>query len=442
MKIALRIAVAVIAAAAFCGEAPAHAERSAVKLATSAGAFSPNGDGREDVLSMRVTVAESSALDADVVDRYGVTVATLAIARPVGAGTTRLAWNGRSDAGRRAADDRYAISVRATSADYETGEAVAHVVVDTQAPHIRWRFPTPFRMTRATRQVPISVSDRNGVTEHAVVDVEAQSGTHVTQASVRVRPRGLSVRPLSRLDAGLYHLRLHVSDVAGNTGVSADGSVLLVYRAPTRVVSRFLGVGRHMALTFDDCNSGSSWSRMLSTLKRFHVKATFFCPGSSVAAHRRDALRTLRMGDTIGDHSWDHPNLARYSYGAARSQFLRDQAIWWRLAKATPMPFFRPPYGSYDRTTLAAAGSVSYRWTVLWDVDTRDWTLPGASTIASRVLHETRPGSIVLMHVLPETAAALPTILRGLRARHYRPLPLDALFLLPGARPSAGGWAR
>ena len=82
---------------------------------------------------------------------------------------------------------------------------------------------------------------------------------------------------------------------------------------------------------------------------------------------------------------------------------------------------------------LAAAGNQGFRYTVIWDVDTNDWQGPGASAIASRVLGSARSGSIILLHVKSQTAAALPTILAGLRARGLQQSSLSELF-------RANGW--
>jgi hypothetical protein len=56
------------------------------------------------------------------------------------------------------------------------------------------------------------------------------------------------------------------------------------------------------------------------------------------------------------------------------------------------------------------------------------------------VLGATGPGSIVLMHTLPQTAAALPAILRGLRSEGLTVIGLAKLVSI--GTPSAGGWPR
>ena len=62
--------------------------------------------------------------------------------------------------------------------------------------------------------------------------------------------------------------------------------------------------------------------------------------------------------------------------------------------------------------------------TVLWDVDSADYTLPGTAQIVRNVVSRVRPGSIVLMHdgggPRSQTVAAVPHIVRALRRRGYR----------------------
>jgi peptidoglycan/xylan/chitin deacetylase (PgdA/CDA1 family) len=62
--------------------------------------------------------------------------------------------------------------------------------------------------------------------------------------------------------------------------------------------------------------------------------------------------------------------------------------------------------------------------TIEWDVDPTDWSTPGTDAIYSRVVSQTKPGSIILMHdgggPRGQTLAALPRIIHTLRARGYK----------------------
>jgi len=60
---------------------------------------------------------------------------------------------------------------------------------------------------------------------------------------------------------------------------------------------------------------------------------------------------------------------------------------------------------------------------VIWTVDSRDWTKPGPAAIVQRVLKNVHSGSVILMHDgggnRTETVAALPAILKSLKAQGY-----------------------
>jgi peptidoglycan/xylan/chitin deacetylase (PgdA/CDA1 family) len=120
------------------------------------------------------------------------------------------------------------------------------------------------------------------------------------------------------------------------------------------------------------------------------------------------------------------------SGGEVRQELMRSETPWWNAAQGTPVPYGRPPYGAYNSSTVAAFGGVGFTRVIMWDVDPQDWRNPGASVIAARVLSHVRSGSIVCMHLRPQTAAALPAILRGLRARGYKAVSLPELFRAAG----------
>ncbi|MGH2886248.1 MAG: polysaccharide deacetylase family protein, partial [Solirubrobacteraceae bacterium] len=62
--------------------------------------------------------------------------------------------------------------------------------------------------------------------------------------------------------------------------------------------------------------------------------------------------------------------------------------------------------------------------TIQWDIDPRDWALPGESEIISNVLDNAHNGGIIEEHFGGgprfETLDALPAEVAGLRARGYQ----------------------
>lgn len=189
---------------------------------------------------------------------------------------------------------------------------------------------------------------------------------------------------------------------------------------------------REVAIGFDD-GPVPLTAAFVSMLERAHVPATFFVIGSQVtASYKSTLLRELRDGDVLGDHSFTHPDLVRS--GGVHTQLSATIRAIRSLSGYTPC-VFRPPYGSYDQSTVRTAQSLGLA-TVLWDVDPADWARPGTRAIEERVLAQVQPGSIILSHdgggPRSETLAAYPAIIQKLRARGYRIVTIPQLL---GFRP-------
>jgi peptidoglycan/xylan/chitin deacetylase (PgdA/CDA1 family) len=236
------------------------------------------------------------------------------------------------------------------------------------------------------------------------------------------------------LTPGLYRVQVSAMDRAGNEASSRAVPFRVIRPVHTMVWRSVPGAGRHVALTFDDCNDPDAWNRILDILHERGLHATFFCIGLRVAEYGDMARKTIELGDSAGNHTWDHANPTSLGADAIRTELERTAAAWWQAARGTPVPYFRPPYGAYNSTTLAVAGAAGYLRTILWDVDPSDWEQPGVSAIVDRVLGAAGPGDIVVMHVQSETAEALPAILDGLRRSGLQQSSLPELFAAAGIR--------
>jgi peptidoglycan/xylan/chitin deacetylase (PgdA/CDA1 family) len=169
-----------------------------------------------------------------------------------------------------------------------------------------------------------------------------------------------------------------------------------------------------VALTFDDGPSEYT-ERFLSVLREKDVRATFFEVGQEMPGREATMRQILAEGDEIGDHTMNHIEYPGYGQIAGAAERI-EQYTGFKPC------LFRPPGGAVDSSVIATAGSLGLK-TVNWDVDPRDWSLPGTSEIYSNIVANTRPGSIVLMHdgggPRDETLAALPQIIDTLRARGF-----------------------
>lgn len=185
-----------------------------------------------------------------------------------------------------------------------------------------------------------------------------------------------------------------------------------------------------VALTFDD-GPGPFTNRLIDELQRLHVPATFFVVGYQLPEFAPQLQREVDLGLTVGDHTADHANLAQLSRGDQRSQIV-DNANEIHSYGAPYPRLFRPPYGSYNQTTHTLLGR-QRMLSVLWSVDSEDYTQPGTDAIVRNVVDAVQPGSIVLMHDgggdRTQTLAALPRIVAELRRAGYRFASVPRLLL-------------
>jgi peptidoglycan/xylan/chitin deacetylase (PgdA/CDA1 family) len=185
---------------------------------------------------------------------------------------------------------------------------------------------------------------------------------------------------------------------------------------------------RDVALTFDD-GPGPYTAKIVSILRRNHAAATFFTIGEDVRTFPRLVADEARQGFEVADHTETHAYLQQSSPSVQQQQ-IAGAAEAIRHAGAPNPSLFRPPYGSFDATTLSILRRQRLLM-VLWSVDTSDYARPGTAKIVSGALSGAAPGAIVLMHDgggnRSETAAALPRIIRGLRRRGFHLVTVSQL---------------
>jgi peptidoglycan/xylan/chitin deacetylase (PgdA/CDA1 family) len=188
-----------------------------------------------------------------------------------------------------------------------------------------------------------------------------------------------------------------------------------------------------VAITFDACATRThhyGFDRgVFDILKREQIPATLFVSGRWVEGHA-DVMAELAADPLIefGDHSYDHPHMSHLSVSRIVEEIDQTEAALAKYGKHSVA--FRPPFGEWSQRLVYVVQDLRLP-TVTWDVVSGD---PSAKTTADgmirTVLGKARPGSIIIFHINGrgyKTAAALPAILRGLRERGFRFVPLSEL---------------
>ncbi|MBP1995652.1 polysaccharide deacetylase family protein [Paenibacillus eucommiae] len=193
---------------------------------------------------------------------------------------------------------------------------------------------------------------------------------------------------------------------------------------------------KEVALTFDDGPDEVWTPQVLDGLREFGVKATFFCVGQRIQANPDVFLRMIREGHNVGNHSWNHPNLAKIPLAAAMEQINKTDEEMYRVAGIRSL-LFRPPYGALTEELIRELIRLKKK-TILWNVDSLDWNQITANQVAANILSHAGPGSIVLQHSaggvgqsLQNTVNALPYVIQTLWKRGYALRTISDLLNLP-----------
>jgi peptidoglycan-N-acetylglucosamine deacetylase len=183
-----------------------------------------------------------------------------------------------------------------------------------------------------------------------------------------------------------------------------------------------------VALTFDD-GPGDATPAVLDILEHYRIPATFFVVGRSVGRHRDLLARMQADGDTVENHTWDHPHLTALSPSRVRAELARTSAAIAAAIGITPV-CFRPPYLDTNAAVVSAAAALQLHQ-VLANVNPADYERPEPAVITNRILSAASGRPLVVgLHDggndRTRTVAALPAVIDGLAAAGYRFVSLCA----------------
>lgn len=187
------------------------------------------------------------------------------------------------------------------------------------------------------------------------------------------------------------------------------------------------GVPR-VALTFHGSGSTSLAEALLREAERLGVKVTVLAVGTWLDRHPAMAARILRGGHDLGNHTFHHYPMRNLNRVETLHEVRGCAEILHRLTGSAGR-WFRAS-GTQHTTALIrwAAGEAGYRTCLSYDVDTLDYQDPGAAAVVRNGLRAAQAGSILSLHLgHAGTVAALPELVRGLRAKGLTPVTVDDL---------------
>lgn len=150
-----------------------------------------------------------------------------------------------------------------------------------------------------------------------------------------------------------------------------------------------------VALTFDDGPSYDNSTRgIIDELYKYDGCGTFFLLGGRINDHTAPVIRDgIAYGNQYGSHTMGHADLTKLDPASIQ----REVNGVGDILKNTfeyEMKIYRPPYGKYNGTVDSALSFPA----IMWEIDTKDWSLKEGQKIADVVVNSVSDRKILLFH--------------------------------------------
>ena len=201
------------------------------------------------------------------------------------------------------------------------------------------------------------------------------------------------------------------------------------------VIKRIQTQDRVVFLTIDD---GYTYdSEFVDIVRKEKVPIMTFLTSTYIKGQGQYFWAMRNAGSLMENHTIDHPNMATLGAQAQKRQICgASDAIQTQYGRQPKI--FRPPFGSYNQTTLEAAKECGIKSVLLWSAEFYNGTSgPGVGYngfARSDGGKGFKPGDIVLMHYRKGLAGQLKMILRWIKQAGFQPAAVENY--LP---PSLGG---
>lgn len=118
-----------------------------------------------------------------------------------------------------------------------------------------------------------------------------------------------------------------------------------------------------VTLSIDDGPTAQT-ERILEILTAKRARAIFFMTGENITKRPETIRRLAEAGHVIGNHTYTHVSMTELNLAGQRDEFERTSRLIADIT-GTPPPYFRPPYGAFNETTLLIAREANTK-VVMW----------------------------------------------------------------------------
>lgn len=150
-------------------------------------------------------------------------------------------------------------------------------------------------------------------------------------------------------------------------------------------------------LTFDDGPIPQVTEWVLSELKKYNAKATFFCIGDNVKKYPEIFNKIISDGHSIGNHTFNHVS----GWKTSTKKYIENTEVCEKEIanlNSKNSNLFRPPYGKIKPQQSKILRKLGYK-IIMWDVISYDFdTKISKEECLENVLKNVQSGSIIVFH--------------------------------------------
>ncbi|MFE7125484.1 polysaccharide deacetylase family protein [Streptomyces sp. NPDC057617] len=176
-----------------------------------------------------------------------------------------------------------------------------------------------------------------------------------------------------------------------------------------------------VALTFHGQGDPATATAVLDEAERAGARITVLAVGGWADEHPALVRRVLDGGHDLGNHTLHHTDISAMDETEAYAEITGCAERLRRLTGSIGT-WFRPSRTQHATPLVRRlAQRAGYPHVLSYDVDSLDFTSPGAPAVVRTVTGQIRNGSVVSLHFgYADTVAALPALLDALERRGLR----------------------
>ena len=213
-------------------------------------------------------------------------------------------------------------------------------------------------------------------------------------------------------------------------GINAIGSALISSNYHVKAFcNNPLETEKKIAITFDD-GPDIFTLQVLELLKKYDVKATFFCIGKNIESHPEILKQIISDGHLVGNHSYSHSKFFDFYNARKIREEIEKTDLLLEKYTSKKINFFRPPYGVTTPSIRRALQQTGHK-VIGWNIRSLDGGTKNKELIFNRIIKRVSPGGIVLLHdTASHSVLVLERFLQFLKQNNYKVISTEELLNL------------